>query len=95
MTATQTLQAYDDAFRIVQDAVMRQHSLIGMNLLTRVEFYLLNQSRQHVHLDPCEKEELGLADNAAPLPRRLPWCETGEDYESVVAELAAEQCRWS
>jgi hypothetical protein len=45
MTGTQIIKAYDDAFRIVQEAVMRHDSLIGLNLLTRVEFYLLNQSR--------------------------------------------------
>jgi len=73
MTAMQTLKAYDDAFRIVQDAVMRQHSLIGMNLLTRVEFYLLNQSRQQINLitsdparsaDPHENENFASVGNA-------------------------------
>jgi hypothetical protein len=46
------------------------------------------------HLDKREEEELVLANNSTPVPRRLPWCETDEDYESVIAELAAEECRW-
>ena len=75
VTIMQTLKAYDDAFRIVQDAVMRQHSLIGMNLLTRVEFYLLNQSRQQIGLitsdpsrlpDPPENEKFRSTRHAEP-----------------------------
>ncbi len=80
MTVMQTLKAYDDAFRIVQDAVMRQHSLIGMNLLTRVEFYLLNQSRQQIGLitsgparsaGPHENEKFGSTKYAEPSSAEL------------------------
>ena len=42
-----------------------------------------------------EDEELALAYPPSGAPRRLPWCTTDEDYESVMAELAAEAGRWS
>jgi hypothetical protein len=44
-------------------------------------------------LGKCDEEEL--ADKAILAPRRLPWCVTDEEYEAVMAELAAEACRWS
>ena len=28
------------------------------------------------------------------MARRLPWCETEEDYEAVMADLAAQDARW-
>lgn len=80
MTVMQTLKAYDDAFRVVQGAVMRQYSLIGMNLLTRVEFYLLNQSRQQISLimsnpdrssDPPENETFGSTGQTEPSSLRV------------------------
>jgi hypothetical protein len=42
-----------------------------------------------------EEEELALTYLPARSPRRLPWCTSDEDYESVMADLAAESCRWS
>ena len=42
-----------------------------------------------------EEQELALTYLPSRDLRRLPWCTTDEDYESVMADLAAESCRWS
>lgn len=42
-----------------------------------------------------EEEDLMLVNQASLPPRRLPWCIDEEDYEAVMADLAAESCRWS
>jgi hypothetical protein len=44
-----TIQAYDDAFRIIQQTILRHDSMTGISFLTRVEFYLVQQSRQELH----------------------------------------------
>jgi|GEM_PF-5761269 hypothetical protein len=65
MTALQIIKNYDDAFRILQDVIIRQDSLVGMNFLTRVEFYLLNQSRRQMTLlgsdisQPADSSQVG------------------------------------
>jgi len=46
-------------------------------------------------LERREEEELLLPENSIPVPRRLPWCATDEDYETAMAEVDAEACRWS
>ena len=43
------IKAYDDAFRLVQQAMLCQDSMAGISLLTRVEFYLLGESRRELH----------------------------------------------
>ncbi|MBZ5522154.1 MAG: hypothetical protein LAP21_07925 [Acidobacteriia bacterium] len=43
------IQAYDDAFRIVQQTILHHDSMTGISFLTRVEFYLVQQSRQELH----------------------------------------------
>jgi hypothetical protein len=37
--------------------------------------------------DKHEEEELALANRALSAPQHLPWCETEEDYEFIMAEL--------
>lgn len=43
------IQAYDDAFRIIQHTILGQDSMTGISFLTRVESYLLRQGRQELH----------------------------------------------
>ena len=42
------IQAYDDAFRIVQEAIFRQDSVTGISFLTRVELYLVQEGRREL-----------------------------------------------
>jgi hypothetical protein len=74
------IKASGDTIQTVQDATYRQETMVRH----------LGQS-----LEACEEEELLQADNSVPVPRRLPWCATDEDYEAVIAEVDAEACRWS
>ena len=39
--------------------------------------------------------ELELAHRGPHAPARLPWCETEEDYEAVMSDLAAQESRWA
>lgn len=45
----EAIRAYDDAFRIVQQAILHHDSMTGIGFLTRVEFYLVQQSRRELH----------------------------------------------
>ncbi|HWZ45125.1 MAG TPA: hypothetical protein VNW97_16740 [Candidatus Saccharimonadales bacterium] len=44
-----TIQAYDDAFRIIQQTILRHDSITGISFLTRVESYLVQQGRRELH----------------------------------------------
>ena len=39
--------------------------------------------------------ESALSDRPGARPRKLPWCETEEDHEAAMADLAAQDSRWS
>ena len=39
----------------------------------------------------CEESRV---EGEARLPRRLSWCEADEDYEAVMAEVAAREARY-
>jgi hypothetical protein len=41
-----------------------------------------------------EEEDSMLVERTSLPPRRLPWCIDEEDYEAVMADLAAESSRW-
>ena len=41
------------------------------------------------------KAESALSDRPGARPRKLPWCETEEDHEAAMADLAAQDSRWS
>lgn len=47
---TPYMQAYDDAFKIIQNAMLNSQSMIGVSVLTRVELYLLSRGRQELAL---------------------------------------------
>jgi|GEM_PF-6659736 hypothetical protein len=47
------------------------------------------------YCDKYEEQEFVLADGATLTQRRLSWCETDEDYEAVMSEIATQECRWS
>jgi len=40
-------------------------------------------------------DEAELPDRPGLSPRKLPWCETEEEYEAAIADLAAQDSRWS
>ena len=39
--------------------------------------------------------ESALSDRPQARPGKLPWCETEEDHEAAMADLAAQDSRWS
>ena len=39
--------------------------------------------------------ESALSDRPGARPRKLPWCETEEDHEAAMADLAVQDSRWS
>jgi len=41
------------------------------------------------------QQQFELSKRGPVRPARLPWCETQEDYEAVMADLAAQESRWS
>ena len=51
MSVRPAVQAYDDAFRIVQEAMMRQESMAAVQFLTRVEFYLMERGAEELTAD--------------------------------------------